>query len=46
MVRAVQITLVEFIWRSDQLRGGNLNYQIVAKEGFYLLYFESQSSHI
>ena len=26
--------------------GGNLNYQIVAQEGFSLLYFESQSSHI
>ena len=34
MVRAVQITLAEFIWRSDQLRGDNLNYQLVAKEGF------------
>ena len=27
------------------IKGGNLNYQIVAKEGLKLLYFESQSSH-
>ena len=30
---------------APSLMGNNFNYQIVAKEGFSLLYFESQSSH-